>query len=159
MLIVAHNGNACQQPPLKGEASKKHPQPTKGPWEITTIIHGLSFFLWPILGILYQLLQWYLRIGVNFSLGQSWPFQISHGPNFPFPGYVKLFSQPGSPAAECQDNEHLFAVVCYEPRSLSRHGKEVMALDAPLSRSISTNNNAMTCDEWGKMTGAKRISV
>ena len=78
-------GNKGNHPSNHLEASKKQPQATKGPQEITSIIHSLCFFLCHNLGILPQNLQWYSRIGVKFSPHQISPFQILHIPNFPLP--------------------------------------------------------------------------
>ena len=57
---------------------------------MTNTIHGPWFFLWHRLGILYQILHWYFKIGGKFSPHQISPFLISHVPNFPFPGICKL---------------------------------------------------------------------
>ena len=46
-------------------------------------IRGLCFFL--CLGILHQILQWYLRTGAKVSPHQTAPFQILHVPNPPPP--------------------------------------------------------------------------
>ena len=81
------------------DASKKYEQPSKQPSRSlqettattqrptgnTTTIRGLCFFLCHSLGILYQILQWYLKIGVKFSLCQILAFKISHIPNFRLP--------------------------------------------------------------------------
>ena len=60
-------GNKYNHPSNHLEASKKQSQPTKGPEEMATIIHGLCVFLYHSLGIWYQILRWYSRIGVKFS--------------------------------------------------------------------------------------------
>ena len=56
------------------QASRKYQQPTKGPQEIATTIHGLC--LLSALGILHRSFHWYLRSGAKYSPCQISPFKI-----------------------------------------------------------------------------------
>ena len=66
-------------------AAQTYPQHSKGnnSKHPKANILGVCLFLCYILGILYQILQRYLRVGAKFSPHRISPFQISHAPNPP----------------------------------------------------------------------------
>ena len=62
---------------------RKRQHPTKGPQQITTLIHGLSLFLCRNRRIRTTFCGGICELVANFSPPQSSPFHLSHVPNVP----------------------------------------------------------------------------
>ena len=103
----------------------------------TTTIHGLCFFLWPSLGVLYPILQWSSGSGATFSQHHISPFQIVHFPNFPLPGTGRL-RQRGWVGTTGPRSEEAAAIFCVRP-----HHKEPLP-PGPAPHAMPVRR----CTEW-----------